>query len=417
MMESFDWAVWGPALTVIFAGFALGLGLARKQGGTPHADQGARQDLERERELAVEALKALEIERTKMDPEAYQQERDALLTRGAGALRELDHTDAVRQATAGGSSAGDGMAPEWKGALTMLAVVAVAGLFYQFASKESSDRAPGTTMTGNVSAPNAAAQDAELLARMEANPNDLDAANALTRSALMQGDAVGAMEWNQKAAALDPTDPAALTYRAVLADTVGMTDRAIEGLQAVTGAHPGHGDAWAYLGVFMIRTGRPGEAIGPLERAAELLPQEPGLKELVTQAKAMARAQANLPPGGDAPPAGDAPTVVSGTVSLPDGVTVTGTETVYVSLRSPAGGPPLAALKLPVAAFPMAFTVTEADAIRMGGAPRPFPDALNLKVAIDGDGNPMTGDDVLAEATLEGVAKGASGIEVALAPR
>ena len=416
-MESFDWAVWGPALTVIFAGFALGLGLARKQGDAPRADQGAQQDLEQERALALEALKALEIEREKMDAEAYEQERNALLARGAGALRELDDTAAGREASAGLPSAGDGMAPEWKGALTMLAVVAVAGLFYQFASRESSDRAPGTTMTGNVSAPNAAAQDDEMLARMEANPNDLDAANALTRSALMQGDAVGAMEWNQKAAALDPNDPAALTYRAVLADTVGMTDRAIEGLQAVTEAHPDHGDAWAYLGVFMVRTGQPGEAIEPLKRAAELLPQESGLKELLNQAMAMASAQANGGPDGETTPAGDAPTVVSGTVSLPDGVTVTGTETVYVSLRSPAGGPPLAALKLPVATFPMAFTVTEADAISMGGAPRPFPDAVNLKVAIDGDGNPMTGGDVLAEATLEGVAKGAEGIDVALTAR
>ena len=61
--------------------------------------------------------------------------------------------------------------------------------------------------------------------------------------------------------------------------------------------------------------------------------------------------------------------------------------------------------------------MTEADAIRMGGAPRPFPDTVNLKVAIDGDGNPMTGGDVLAEATLEGVTLGTTGIELGLAPR
>ena len=35
----------------------------------------------------------------------------------------------------------------------------------------------------------------------------------------------------------------------------------------------------------------------------------------------------------------------------------------------------------------------------------------------DGDGNPMTGGDVLAEATLEGVTLGTTGIELGLAPR
>ena len=442
-MESFEWAVWGPALAVILAGLSLGFAIARREGGAPRTHQGERQDLERERELALEALKALELEQDKMSPEVYAQEREVLLARGANAARELDAAgadEATRDLTAQlkahldvhgedafrhaiselGTSpaprpAKDGMAPEWRGALTALTVVAVAGLFYQFASQESSVRAPGASMTGNVAAPSPEAQDAEWLARLEADPNDLEAANTLTRNALMRGDAVGAMEWNQKAAAIGPNDPAALTYRAVLADTVGMTDRAISGLQEVTATHPNHGDAWAYLGVFLVRMGRPGEAVEPLERATELMPNEPGLKELVSQARAMARTQANVPPGNAS--TGDAPTVVAGMVSLPEGVTVTGAETVYVSLRSPAGGPPLAALKLPVASFPMAFTVTEADAISMGGAPRPFPEAVNLKVAIDGDGNPMTRDDVVAEASLEGVAKGSEGLEVALEGR
>jgi hypothetical protein len=42
----------------------------------------------------------------------------------------------------------------------------------------------------------------------------------------------------------------------------------------------------------------------------------------------------------------------------------------------------------------------------MGGAPRPFPENISLTVRIDGDGNPLTKDDVLAEAVVPSVTLG-----------
>jgi hypothetical protein len=110
--------------------------------------------------------------------------------------------------------------------------------------------------------------------------------------------------------------------------------------------------------------------------------------------------------------------VVKGTAALSPELesTLSGSETLYVSVRSPAGGPPLAALKLPMGEWPRAFEVTTANAIAMGGRPRPFPDTLRVVVTIDGDGNPMSKDDVVATVDLPTVTKGEEALSVTLLP-
>src|SRR5688572_25342576 len=65
-------------------------------------------------------------------------------------------------------------------------------------------------------------------------------------------------------------------------------------------------------------------------------------------------------------------------------------KTLFVSVRDPAGGPPLAALKLEPGPFPLKFAVTEANAIPMGGVARPFPAKVDLTVRLDADGDPLT---------------------------
>ena len=83
------------------------------------------------------------------------------------------------------------------------------------------------------------------------------------------------------------------------------------------------------------------------------------------------------------------------------------------SLRDPAGGPPVAAVRLPPGPFPMTFEVTSANLIAMGGA-RPVPATLDLSVRIDTDGNPMTRTDAEPSFMAKAVAKGTSGIDAAL---
>ncbi|MBW2257219.1 MAG: hypothetical protein JRI25_21860, partial [Deltaproteobacteria bacterium] len=127
----------------------------------------------------------------------------------------------------------------------------------------------------------------------------------------------------------------------------------------------------------------------------------------------LARARAMLAAPGDVPP-GESPvepspheaalapaghdTVLAGTVTLDPGV------------ASRSGGPPLAAVRLPAGPFPLAFRVTPANAIAMGGAPHTFPDTLDLHVRIDLDGDLQTRADNEPLYHGNGLAKGTTDV-------
>ena len=412
-MESIDWNAWGPALSVIAAGLCLGALFGRSSGAaTVRAQDTLEADLRQERSDAVESLKRLDAEKDKFSDEDYQAERAALLARGANALRALDAMEPPAKQAPKSAPARTGLAPEWREALAVLCVMLCVGVFWSFASNEAVDRPRGGSMTGG-SVSSTADQKAEMLARIESDPSDLEAANLLTRFSIMEGDATGAMEWNQRASAISDDDPGVRTYRAVLAALVGMDDRALERLKEVTSDHPDFADAWSYLGVLQLRQASVDDAVVSLERAVALNPSDPGLRQTLDQARVIAQAKAE-PVALNQP--SEAQPVASGTLSLPESLaaSINGDETLYLSVRSPAGGPPLAAKKLPVGEYPQAFTLTTADAIAMGGAPRPFPDTIALTVRIDGDGNPLTKDDVLAEASAPAITLGQGQIALEL---
>lgn len=79
--------------------------------------------------------------------------------------------------------------------------------------------------------------------------------------------------------------------------------------------------------------------------------------------------------------------IVSGTITLAEGVDPTASA-VFVSVRAKdAPGPPLAAKKLPAGPFPLVFELTAADRPMANG---PLPDAFTVKVTLDSDGDPMS---------------------------
>ena len=114
--------------------------------------------------------------------------------------------------------------------------------------------------------------------------------------------------------------------------------------------------------------------------------------------------------------AADPALIVSGTLSVDAAraSAVAQAKALFVSVRDPAGGPPLAALKLATGPFPLEFKITEADAIPMGGVARPFPDKVDLSIRLDADGDPLTKDDGLPAASLPGTAKGTAAMKVTL---
>jgi cytochrome c-type biogenesis protein CcmH len=111
----------------------------------------------------------------------------------------------------------------------------------------------------------------------------------------------------------------------------------------------------------------------------------------------------------------DPAVVVSGTITVDPAraAEVSKATALFVSVKDPAGGPPLAALKLAPGPFPLAFLVSEANAIPMGGAPRPIPAAVNVTLRLDGDGDPLTKEG-LPEVVLTGTKTGSTGMTVVL---
>ncbi len=465
---TFDWEIWSTPLMVLGAGVVLGVALLMRQNQSVDTvvAEGERRDLEREHQAALEALRALETEREKMEAADYERERQALLSRGAAAMRALEGAGgaaaagasgsddlsalvavlkaerervgaqsfdaALRVATGHGAPAEperDAMSPTWRGALTASAVWALVALLVVFAGDQSTVRRDGGSMTGGTTsmggppqappmappnAPDFEAMAEPLKKRVEANPQDIEAWNELTQLALSSGDAQGAMQYNQSAAAIDPDDPDVGASKAVLAAMVGLAPRALSILEDVLAKHPRHVRSLTYKGLLLLEEGQHEAAVPVLELVVEL---QPGVVPL-QQALDAARRGEGLPGMGQAPApapaaAGGGDVVMSGTIHLKPGAKTDGAQVLFLSVRSPEGGPPLAAKRLPVGEFPVRFEITTADAISMGGAPRPFPATMSLNARLDADGNAMTKED-LASAGAGGVAKGATGLELTL---
>jgi len=334
------------------------------------------------------------------------------------------------------------MAPQFQGALAVVAILALLGALYYVAVGDSVDRREGAGMTGNQelgSAPPgpAAAGVPPMLQKeiddydkaLTADPTDLTALNGLTEIYLGIGDAGKAMDYNNKAFAVAPDDASVRTFKAVLRAMVGMFQPAIADLEAVVAEHTDHAMAWTYLGLIQVDKGDRTKGIEALRKAVELQPENFGLKQ------ALDRAEKGLPLAGGGPPppggpgpgpgpgaapgggAGGGEVIVSGTIALGDGVKPQGSEVVFVSLRSPGGGPPLAAKKMRAADLPGPFTITSADRISMGGAPGPLPASVNVSVRLDADndGNAFTKTPLDPSAMKEGVAPGTTGLAVQLA--
>ncbi len=451
-----DWSEWGPPLAVVAGGLAVGGMLLSRARNTPDAAviaEGQRDDLAQSRASAIEALRALELEKDRMDPVLYQQERTALLARGSNALRKLEEADlaveapipatelaaqladARRRAGPAAFAAAarevapelrtaprPAVAPEWKGAGFALAACALVALLFNMAQDDSVARREGASMTGNQDLgsapagpagvpPQAAAIIAELDAKIAANPSDVVALNELTGVYLQLGDATKAMEANRKVIGIDEKNLDARTSRGVLAATVQMFDKALAEFDSVLAEDPKHGRANAYRGLILLELDRAPEAVTSLEAA---LQAEPGNMNLM---RALGRAREIAGGGAAAPPAAAGPVelIVSGTVTLDPAkaATLTGKETLYVSIADPAQPrPPLAALKLAPGPFPQKIEVTSANVISMGG-PRPVPATVSVTVRIDVDGNPLT-QDHLATWTQAATAKGTADLAIVL---
>jgi cytochrome c-type biogenesis protein CcmH len=437
-----DTSVWGLPLVILGFGGLFGLFLASRARSSEReareiTAEGRRDDLLGRREATVRALRDLEAEKEKLSSEEYERQRRELLARGADALRALDEGEvapaglseaalgvlrAERErvgeaawaealalaglAPAAAAAPAPGIAPAWRGAGWTLAAVSIIGGLLWFAQNEATDRVGDAPMTGGTTAE--APEDPEVAAlreKVSSNPNDLESLNRLTVNALSTGNLNDAMQWNERALAVTPNDADARTFRAVLRAATGMGDSALTLLDEVLAEHPTNTMALVYKGLIALEAGKNESAISALERALALDPPNPSF----LRAK-LAEAQLGGPPA--APAETSAPTAIaSGRIQLAAGVDTAAFQALFVSVRDPAGGPPLAAKKLSPGPFPMDFTITSADRLPMGGD-RPMPAQVDFTVRLDVDGDAMSRSDGEPSARIPSLAVGSAGLEI-----
>ena len=456
---------WGLPFVVmnlgIFLGnIAFGWLSQRPDASVEVAAQSRKNDLEHNRAVVLQQLKNLEVEKDKLDPEDYERERSQLVQVGAAAGRALDTQEPPMPATPEDETTDVKAALErlqkldpsgfddalqslglkrdplafWRGAGTAGLLTALAlGLFLQ-AGSMSRDRRPGATITGGdqvdafnetpeaaTPAPSGLAQDdprTPLVAQLEANPDDVAILNQLTELSLTVRDLSAALQYNQRALSEASNDPDALTFQNVLRFFIGRVDEALAGFEEVLTAHPNHGTTLVYYGLIAMESCKAELAIQKLEAAVALRPNAT-LQQALTRARGIADGSVPCEPidmmGGPAAgpptPAGrPAPEVlVAGTINAP---AMTPGAILFVSIRDPAGGPPLGALRLEPTAFPMSFELTTANLLPMGGG-RPVPDQLQLTARLDSDGDPMTRPPSDPTATLT-TARGSAALELTL---
>lgn len=431
------WLPFWIAQAGLFAGTMAWVGLTRRRDDAETTiAEGRRTDLAETRALVVEQLRHLEVERDKLDDATYAEERAALLEIGAAAARALDEATAapalpdedpmsdapmldrlraLRDAdpTAFDAAVGDlgvrppppgGLPDLWKGVVWTLLVVGVLGAIGWNVAGDARDRTGAMPMTGgdqvmgDAASPAADPTLAALQERLAADPSDLAGQNQLTELALARQRMDLAMAANESALAIDPSDRDARTFQAVLQAFVGKVDEALAALDALLVEDPEHLRALVYRGLLSIERD-PTKAVEVLEKAAAL-DDNPMLRQALSEARRASAgpSAATLPPG--APTAAEASPIASGSLAL-EGPAPNG-GVLFLSIRDPRGGPPLAAQRLPASPLPSTFEITTADRLPMGGD-RPLPGHVQLVVRLDSDGDPLTKppSDPAAEALVE----------------
>lgn len=435
-------------VVVVVISIAYGLRMAfrgsERQKRIDVTSQGRHNDLSSAQEAAKIALQALEMEKDKLGEQEYQQERRALLSYGAEAMRQLDtaesNEETVKTSTSDTLSAVERLntrreelgeaeylaqltalmnpsqtaakkrllSPQWEGALWMLGVViTIVGIvFFLDAGGDVSAKEDTTQNAPPAREVLVGPDEAQWEEALAEDANNIEALNKMCWFEIQRrNDVEKALEYNERAKVIDAKNPDTRFHHALLLFLQKLPDSANAELDQLINDHPEHADALEFRGLFYVQEGKFAEGKAMIVRAEQVTTDGKArirLRRFIQQVEMREKAaeQANT-------------VLVSGTITAPDLPKLSQTAVIFVSLRSPEGGPPVAAKKLPVGPFPLSFTVKASDQIGMGGQ-RPLPETFNLAVRVDGDGNAMSKEAGLPEVKLEALVVGTADLNIDL---
>lgn len=282
-----------------------------------------------------------------------------------------------------------------------------------------------------VAAEAASAQDIQAMiqqiqARIQADPNSGPAWEALAMANALVSRWPEAAQAYQQAHRLLPDKPSVMVG---YAESLSMTNNQvlsgmpIELVSKALLTEPGNTKALELSVIHAYQTQNYPRAIEFLDRMSRQAPPDsPYAREvLAMRADAERRAQggvapapaaAQAPAGADAPVASGTGAHISGRVELADALKarVGAQYTVFVLARAGAGGPPLAAVRAPMAPLPLAFNLDDTLAMIPGNVLSRHKEVV-LVARISTSGNPIAQPGDL-EGQLTGVAVGSRNVKL-----
>jgi cytochrome c-type biogenesis protein CcmH len=276
-------------------------------------------------------------------------------------------------------------------------------------------------------------------ARTRSHPGDGTAWEALAMANVLAARWPEAVQAYTKAHELLPEKPSVLVgYAESLAMSANqvLTGRPIELVNQALQLDPGHAKGLQLAVIHAYQTQNYTQAIAYIDRLGRQAPPDSDYaRELMAmrddaQRRALALAgggAAGATPGATAPAAAGATTAaaagvqparpaasVSGQVDVAEALKprISAQATLFVLARSAAGGPPLAAARVPLGPLPLAFRLDDSMAM-MAGKLLSSQREVVLVARISASGNPIAQPGDL-EGRLEGVRVGAEGVRLVI---
>lgn len=428
---------WLPPLLVLGIGLIVGIVLAlrfakgKRPQPTPIAeaaiDDVVVRDLRVRRDSLFAQLRELEETSGKRSAEDLARYRYELELEAARVLRDLDRAEEAlrrRAAPAPAPAPAPAGSSAWVGFAWGAGVVLFGAIVFFVLQSETANRMPGGSVTGNTGAmgdgpaqqpPHPDPELEQLVLRAQAAPLDLQAQLDLAQGLLYRNRLVELFQVVQHIRTeIDPDNPSALTWEAVVRQAMGLPDQAMELLDRAVEKDPEHAEAWVRRGLVAFEMARYQDAVDSWEKALALRPDgKEALEPVIAEAKLRAAGKGAGAMAGPAPaaPGAAAPQAAGGkqvrvVLDLDPalrGKVAAGTPVFLVA--RPAGmraGPPVAARRVEAGDFPMAVTIGDSDTM-MG---QPFPDSVAIEARIDADGDAATRSPDDPRASEDGVAAG-----------
>jgi len=257
--------------------------------------------------------------------------------------------------------------------------------------------------------------------RAQANPTDTETWEALTNANAMMARWPEALKASEKSLELSPNKPAVLTaYAEALAMNSGMVlaGKPMEMVDKALQIDPNDRKGLELAGIHAYQNGAFAQAVQFLDRLQRLMPpDQPYAQEILkmrNEAQRLAEVASGTRPAVEQAGAAMPQASVAGSVAVaPELQAQVGAQsTIYLIARAGESGPPLAAARVAMGAFPLQFSLDDSMAMNPDNTLSKHKEVV-LLARISASGNPIAQPGDL-EGRLVGVAVGSQDVKLVI---